>query len=68
MEVSDQLHSPGRFISTEGAPGTHWVGGRGDAMEKRKISFPSQELNPSRAVPCLFKHTALKMYGEAEVS
>jgi hypothetical protein len=42
MEVSDQLH----------APGTHWVGGWDDAMEKRKISFPSRESNRSRAVPC----------------
>jgi hypothetical protein len=27
MEVSVQLHTPGRFTLTEIAPGTHWIGG-----------------------------------------
>jgi hypothetical protein len=27
IRVFGQLHPPGRFISEEIAPGTHWIGG-----------------------------------------
>jgi len=27
MDVSVQLHAPGRFTPTERTPGTHWIGG-----------------------------------------
>jgi hypothetical protein len=43
---------PGRFISRERTPGTHWIGGwvgpRAvlDAVVKRKIPSPRRELNP----------------------
>jgi hypothetical protein len=43
---------PGRFTSSERAPGTHWIGGwvgpRAvlDAMVKRKVPSPCRESNP----------------------
>jgi hypothetical protein len=43
---------PGHFTSRERAPRTHWIGGWVglrtilDAMVKRKIPSPCQELNP----------------------
>jgi hypothetical protein len=49
MEVSGQLHTPGRF---ETAHATHWIGGwvgpRAilDAAVKRKIPSPRRESNP----------------------
>jgi hypothetical protein len=52
MEVSGQLHAPGRFTSTERTPGTHWIGGwvgpRAvlDAVVKTKIPSPRRESNP----------------------
>jgi hypothetical protein len=51
MEVSGQLHAPGRFTPRERAPDTHWIGGwvgpRAvlDAVVKRKIPSPRQESN-----------------------
>jgi hypothetical protein len=52
MEVSSQLHAPGRFTPRERAPGTYciggWVGTRAvlDALVKRKIPSPHPESNP----------------------
>jgi hypothetical protein len=52
MEVSGQLHAPGRFTPRERAPAAHWIGGWVgpkailDAVVKRKISIPLQESNP----------------------
>jgi hypothetical protein len=53
MQVSGQLHAPGRFTPVEGAPGTHWIGGwvgpktgLGD-VEKRDISHTCRQVNPS---------------------
>jgi hypothetical protein len=52
MEVSGQLHAPGRFTLRERTPSTHWIGGwvgpRAvlDAVVKRKIPSPRQESNP----------------------
>jgi hypothetical protein len=46
--------SPGRFITREGTPGTHWIGGCVDpragldTVEKRKTSWPCQESNSGR--------------------
>jgi hypothetical protein len=51
MEVTGQLHAPGRFTPRERAAGTHsigsWVGPRAvlDAV-KIKIPSPRRELNP----------------------
>jgi hypothetical protein len=51
MEVSGQLHAPGRFTPKERAPGTHWigrwVGSRAvlDAVVKRKIPSLRRESN-----------------------
>jgi hypothetical protein len=47
---------PGRFISSERAPSTHWVGGwvgpkAGlDTVSKRKIPNPRQESNPDHPI------------------
>jgi hypothetical protein len=52
MEVSGQLHAPGRFTPRERDPGTHWIGGcvgsRAvlDEVVKRKIPSHGQESNP----------------------
>jgi hypothetical protein len=46
MEVSGQLHAPGRFISWEIAPAIHYIGGRVgprtglDAVVKKPESLP----------------------------
>jgi hypothetical protein len=51
MEVSAQLHAPGRFTAEERAPGTHWIGGwmspRAvlDVVAKGKIPSPRRESN-----------------------
>jgi len=51
MEVSGQLHPPGRFTPRERFPGTHWIGGwvgpRAilDAVLKRKIPSPCHRSN-----------------------
>jgi hypothetical protein len=52
MEMSGQLHAPGRFTPRERAPGTHlirgWVDLRAvlDAVVKRKIPSPHRESDP----------------------
>jgi hypothetical protein len=46
MEVSGQLHAPGRFTPRERAPGTHWMGAILDVVVKRKIPSPRRESNP----------------------
>jgi hypothetical protein len=57
---------PGRFISSERAPGTHYIGGwvgprTGglDTVEKRKIHRPCRELNPdsSAVQPAVRRYT-----------
>jgi len=56
MEVSGQLHDPAALLPRERAPCTHWIGGwvgpRAvlDAMVKRKIPSPHQELNPTTLI------------------
>jgi hypothetical protein len=44
MEVSGQLHAPGRFVPRERATGTHWIGGRvgprAGLDAEGKIKFP----------------------------
>jgi hypothetical protein len=53
IEVSGQLHAPGRFTSGETNHGTRrigdWVGPRAglDAVEKREISRPRRQWNPT---------------------
>jgi hypothetical protein len=50
--------SPGHFNPRETVSGTYWIGGWVspgnclEAVKKRKISFPCQELNPGRPGPC----------------
>jgi hypothetical protein len=50
MEVSGQLHAPGRFTSRERAPGTHWVGSWVgptavlDAVMKKIYSYPTDTI------------------------
>jgi hypothetical protein len=57
MEVSGQLHDPGRFTTRERATGTHWIGGwvshRAvlDAVVKRKIPSLCRESNPPSSSP-----------------
>jgi hypothetical protein len=52
MKVSGELHAPGRFISKERTPDTHWlreqVGPRAglDALEKRNISACAENRTP----------------------
>jgi hypothetical protein len=52
MEVSGQLHPPGRFTPRERTPGIHfiggWVGHRAvlDKVMKRKIPSHRRESNP----------------------
>jgi hypothetical protein len=52
MEVSGQLHAPGRFTPRERDPSAHWIGGwvgpRAvlDAVVKRKIPSPRRESKP----------------------
>jgi hypothetical protein len=43
---------PGRFTPRERDPGTHWVGPRAslDAVVKRKIPSPCQDLNPDSSI------------------
>jgi hypothetical protein len=70
MEVSGQLHAPGRFYPWERAPGTHWirewVGPRGglDAVVKRKIPNPRRESNPDRPARSSADETELPANGE----
>jgi len=42
---------PGRFITRERAPGTHWIGGW-DTVVKRKIPSPRRESNPRTPIEC----------------
>jgi hypothetical protein len=56
MELSGQLHAPGRFTLGIRTPGIHWIGGWVgprvclDAVVKRKMCFhyTCQDLNPVR--------------------
>jgi hypothetical protein len=56
MEVSGQLYALATLPPRERAPGTHWIGGwvspRAilDAVVKRKIPNPCQELNPGTPI------------------
>jgi hypothetical protein len=47
MEVSGQLHAPGRFTPRERAPSTHWVGGCvGGHGGEEKYSQPPPGIQP----------------------
>jgi hypothetical protein len=67
MEVSGQLHAPGRFTPKERAPGTHWIGGwvgpRAvlDAVLQRKIPSPRRESKPKTPIvqPVVQRNTDL---------
>jgi hypothetical protein len=55
MEVSGRLQAPTPLPSEKTATGTHWIGdwlgprAGLDAVEKRKISCPCRDSNPSRS-------------------
>jgi hypothetical protein len=59
MEVSGHFHAPATLTLRERIPGAHWMRGwvghkAGlDIVEKRKISWPFQELNPGRPARCM---------------
>jgi len=40
MEVSGQLHCPGRFTRRERAPGTHWIGTCESYINVMKVCEP----------------------------
>jgi hypothetical protein len=56
MEVSGQLHPPGRFNPSEIAPGIQWIGewvgprAVPDAVVKRNIPSPRWESNPNNSL------------------
>jgi hypothetical protein len=70
MEVSGQLHAPGRFTPRERAPGIHWIGGwvgprTGlDMVSKWKIPNPRRESKPDHPIvqPVASRYTDWRLY------
>jgi hypothetical protein len=74
MEVSGQFHVPSTLPPGERTAANHWIGGWVgttaimDTMEKRKISFPCWESNPSGSYPYMYKEGYFHEHGNLNVS